>query len=78
MARVSVIIQVNADGSLTSLSGYEHAFDKVAELVRECDETDIVGGIAGIGYHLFGNTEYDLPNGKQFVRLDFSKPDFSL
>lgn len=72
-ARVSVTIQVNPDGSLTSHSGYEHAFDKVVELVRECDETDIVGGMAGIGYHLFGNTEYDLPNGKRFVRLDFSK-----
>ncbi len=70
---ISITIQVNPDGALVSRSGYEAAFDEVVEHARECDEASMLRAMSNAGYELMGRTEYGLPNGKSFVRLDLSR-----
>ena len=69
---VSCVIQVNPDGSIVSKSGAEHTFADVVKQVEEENETALVKAMKDSGYSLNTKKLYGLPNGKQFIRLDFS------
>jgi len=68
---VSCVIQVNPNGVIRSESGMEHIFDTVVTQVEEENENNIQSAMELCGYLFKNKTPYDLPNGKQFVRLDF-------
>ena len=70
---VSCVIQVNPDGSIASHSGSEHAFDVVVTQVREIADTALSAAMVEIGFELCSRKAYDLPKGKQFIRLDYAK-----
>lgn len=69
---VSCTIQVNSDGTQVSKSGYEKAFDNILCQHEEVNEDSILSAMTDNGFALFGRDMYDLPNGKQFVRMDFA------
>ena len=69
---VSCVIQVNPDGSKVSSSGSEHLFEAIVEHVEEANESALTLAMERWGYVWNEKTIYDLPNGKRFVRLDYS------
>ena len=70
---ISCVIQVNPDGSIASHSGCEHVFDEVVTLVTEVDEAALTTAMTNVGYSKRGRNIYELPNGKQFYRLDYCR-----
>ena len=69
---ISSVIQVNPDGVIASASGVEHVFDAVVKQVEEENENDLIYSMKKCGMFLRSRTMYNLPNGKQFIRLDFT------
>ena len=69
---VSCIIQINTGDSFVSDSPYLHAFDGLEEVHHQMDEVALVKSMAEIGYRKAERQEQNLPNGKKFVRIDFS------
>ncbi len=69
---VSCVIQVNPDGIAVSHSGFEHVFDEIAKLREEESEDLITQSMNENGFILTNRLLYDLPNGKLFIRLDYS------
>jgi hypothetical protein len=69
---ISCVIQLNPDGTSVSQSGFEHVFEGIADQREEENEELIVLKMDETGFKLNGRMTYDLPNGKQFVRLDFA------
>lgn len=72
---VSCVIQVNPDGTEVSHSGFEHVFEAVSLQREEENEDQIVSSMQGTSFALLQRAAYALPNGKQFIRLDFKKGD---
>ena len=72
-AYVSCIIQINTGNSFVSDSPYLHAFDCLETVHHQMEEDALVNGMSEIGYRKVERLEQDLPNGKKFVRIDFSK-----
>lgn len=70
---ISCVIQVNLDGAAVSKSSFEHFFEAIADQRWEEDEGMIIEALSQNGYAASSRIVYDLPNGKQFVRLDFMK-----
>ncbi len=71
---VSCVIQTNEDDKKwVSDSPYIHAFDRLDEIHHQIDESSLVTVMEGIGYSKILRKEMPLPNGKSFIRLDFSK-----
>ncbi|MCL2772414.1 MAG: class I SAM-dependent methyltransferase [Oscillospiraceae bacterium] len=69
---VSCVIQINPDGVVVSQgSGFEHVFDIIVDQREEENEDLIVTSMDKNGFSGFNRVIYDLPNGKQFIRLDF-------
>lgn len=69
---ISCVIQVNPDGIAVSKSGFEHVFEVIANQREEEKEDLIVPLMRENGFTITNRKMYDLPNGKQFVRLDFT------
>ena len=69
---VSCVIQVNPDGIAVSKSGFEHIFDAIANQEEEENENLIISSMDDNGFVIANRIIYDLPNDKQFVRLDFT------
>lgn len=69
---LSCVIQINRDGAIASTSGVEHVFDAVVKQVEEESEHALDLSMKQCGYSLSNKLVYDLPNGKQFVRLDYT------
>ena len=69
---ISCVIQINPDGVAVSKSGFEHIFDGISLQREEENEEMIVASMNGNGFILTNRMGYDLPNGKQFIRLDFT------
>lgn len=69
---ISCVIQKNPDGSLSSSSGVEYVFDEIVKRVEEEDENQLISAMEIVEYKLNSKVTYDLPNKKQFIRLDFS------
>jgi hypothetical protein len=70
---VSCVIQVNPDGTAVSHSGFEHVFEAIAMQREEEDEGLIATSMEETGFAPTYCAVYNLPNGKQFIRLDFKK-----
>ena len=70
---VSCIIQINEDDSFVSDSPYLHVFDRLEDVHHQMDEPELKGVMNAIGYKLMETLEYQLPNGKKLVQLDFCK-----
>ena len=68
---ISCVIQVNPDGVAVSESGFEHVFNAIANQREEENEDMIIASMLQNGFILSNRVAYDLPNAKQFVRLDF-------
>jgi len=68
---ISCVIQVNPDGVAVSKSGFEHVFEAIVNQREEENEDLIIPLMNENGFTLTSRVVYDLPNGKQFIRLDF-------
>ena len=69
---ISCVIQMNPDGIAVSKSGFEHVFEALANQRGEEKEDLIVLLMNENGFAMTNRAIYDLPNGKQFIRLDFT------
>ena len=70
---VSVTIQYNPDGHSLSQSGFEAAFEDIQTHGINCDEPILDAVMRGAGYTQTGRAEYELPNKKLFIRLDYKR-----
>ena len=70
---VSVTVQYNPDGQPLSQSGYESAFADIQTHGKNCDEATLDAAMRGAGYMQTGRAEYELPNKKVFIRLDYRR-----
>lgn len=71
----SCIIQINTGDSFVSDSPYLHAFDCLETVHHQMEEDALVNCMFEIGYRKTEHLEQELPNGKKFVRVDFSRED---
>lgn len=69
---ISAVIQVNTGDGFVSDSPYLHAFDRVAEVHHQIEETELKHSLSRLGYSCILSEEYPLPNGKLFQRFDFA------
>ncbi|MCL2048922.1 MAG: class I SAM-dependent methyltransferase [Defluviitaleaceae bacterium] len=69
---ISCVIQVNPDGVAVSQSGFEYVFKALADQREEENEDTIIAAMNENGFTVTNRVKYDLPNGKQFIRLDFT------
>lgn len=73
---VSCVIQINDDTKeWVSDSPYLHAFDGLDAIHCQMDPQALTTHMAEIGYSKILQTADPLPNGKQFLRLDYSPVD---
>lgn len=72
-AYISCVIQKNEDKSFVSDSPYTEAFSNISALHRDIASDDLKDRVEEAGYRLSALTRYPLPNGKAFLRLDFSR-----
>lgn len=70
---ISCIIQINTGESFVSDSPYLHAFDGLEEVHHQMEKQALILSMQDIGYSLDKMKERELPNGKKFVQLDFTK-----
>ncbi len=70
---VSCIIQINTGESFVSDSPYLHAFDCLDKVHHQMEETELITCMKMIGYGTEQIIERELPNGKKFVRIDFTR-----
>ena len=69
----SCIIQINMDDSFVSDSPYLHVFDGLEHVHHQMTEQELKNCMNVIDYRLIQMLEYQLPNGKKLVQLDFYK-----
>ena len=69
---VSCIIQINTSDSFVSDSPYIHAFDCLGEIHHQMEESNLIDCMKKMDYCMKRSEEQILPNGKKFIRLDFS------
>ena len=70
---VSCIIQINEDDGFVSESPYLHKFDRLESVHHQMDEQELKKAMNVLDYQLIQMLEYQLPNGKKLVQLDFGK-----
>lgn len=70
---VSCTVQVNSGEKFVSDSPYIHAFDGIYKVLHSAEETELSSVMTQIDYKQIKRAEYPLPNGKSFVRIDFSR-----
>ena len=75
---ISVTIQYNPDGSILSQSGYETAFEDIINHGENSDESTLDTAMCSLGYRQIGRTEYELPNKKIFIRLDYKRQNITI
>lgn len=71
---VSCVIQgIKSEQSFVSESPYQAKLQGISELHRDVDEMEFIAEMNQCGYCLAYRETYVLPNGKQFIRLDFKR-----
>lgn len=70
---ISCIIQINLTDSFVSDSPYIHAFDCLDEVHHQMEKDNLINGMQEIDYKMQKVSEKLLPNGKKFMRIDFSQ-----
>lgn len=69
---VSCVIQLNTDTSFVSDSPYIHTFDCLEEVHHQMEETELINYMQMISYKFLMTEEKKLPNGKKFLKIDFT------
>ena len=70
---VSCVIQKNNNNSFVSNSEHNSHFDPILSIHHDVDEDKLKNLFATIKFNCIKSKEYLLPNGKKFIRMDFSK-----
>lgn len=72
---VSCVIQKNNGASFVSASGTAEKLGALGALHRDVREDELTEAMATAGYAVSNRNTYPLPNGKEFIRIDFQKND---
>lgn len=70
---LSCVIQKNMHNSFVSHSEYTAALEPLSGIHHDIDANELTYSLANMGFLLQATFYYDLPNGKEFIRLDFKK-----
>lgn len=70
---VSCVIQRNLNNSFVSTSELTSHFDPIVSIHHDINENKLKFLFLSIGFKCIKHKEYTLPNGKEFIRLDFSQ-----
>jgi hypothetical protein len=70
---ISCVIQKNIDQEFVSSSPYQQTFDGLSGIHTEVHEEVLTESFKTNNYKMIYREEYQLPNKKMFIRLDFSK-----
>lgn len=70
---VSCVIQKNNDVSFVSPTEQASAFEPIMSVHKDIDEKILMEALCDIGFNCIKNKRYELPNGKEFLRLDLQK-----
>ncbi|MDR1832185.1 MAG: class I SAM-dependent methyltransferase [Fusobacteriaceae bacterium] len=70
---VSVVYQENRAESFVSTSPYAGNFAEIGKLHKDVDGRALTLAMKKFGYGTGESKSYELPNGKGFIRLDFSR-----
>lgn len=70
---VSCVIQNNRGNDFVSSSNLASAFDPILSIHHDIDENILKKEIIKVGFEYLKEVIYPLPNGKEFVRMDFVK-----
>ena len=70
---ISCVIQVNLSDSFVSDSPYIHTFDCLDKVHHQMEKDNLIDCMQKIDYKMKEISEKLLPNGKKFVRIDFTK-----
>lgn len=71
---VSCVIQINTDEEIwVSDSPYLHVFDGLDEIHHQIEEKTLTIAMNEIGYRKVKKEEYQLPDGKSLIMLDFER-----
>ena len=70
---VSCIIQNDVEDDWVSDSPYLHVFDGLEKIHQKIHVYDLEKTMSEIGYHIIKTLEYQLPNRKKLIQIDFEK-----
>lgn len=70
---VSCIIQINTDTEFVSDSPYQHVFDRLYEVHHQMEVIPLINAMSEIKFKPITQSKCELPNGKELVRIDFSR-----
>lgn len=70
---VSCVIQKNNNNSFVSSSGLSSEFDPLMSIHNDIDRDELLNSFINTGFQCIKNLVYPLPNGKEFIRIDFCK-----
>lgn len=70
---VSCVIQKNNNNSFVSRSGLSYAFDPLMSIHNDINKNELINSFINAGFHCIKSLVYPLPNGKEFIRIDFDK-----
>lgn len=68
---ISCVIQKNNNNSFVSPSAHTSHFDPIASIHHDIDERSLKTIFYDYGFVCIKCKNYDLPNGKEFIRMDF-------
>ncbi|MEO3944711.1 class I SAM-dependent methyltransferase [Gorillibacterium sp. CAU 1737] len=69
---LSSVVQENEETEFVSLSPYQDAFEGISALHEEIKPDCLILELERIGYRCLYREEFPLPNGKRFIRCDFT------
>ncbi|MDL2259212.1 class I SAM-dependent methyltransferase [Eubacteriales bacterium OttesenSCG-928-K08] len=72
---VSCAIQINTKAQFVSVSPYAKMFDGIGALHQDIDPTAFSSTLQKAGYVELRQVQYNLPNGKYLLRLDYAQYD---
>lgn len=70
---ISIILQKNNDNGFVSNSSFSSSFKILESILHNIDEDNLRIELLKIGFNCINKLSYPLPNGKEFLRIDFKK-----
>jgi len=70
---ISCVIQKNNNNSFVSASEHNSHFDPILSIHHDVEENKLRNLFSSIEFECIKSKEYLLPNGKLFIRMDFTK-----
>lgn len=70
---VSCVIQKNNNNGFVSSSSLTSAFDPLMSIHNDIDRDELLNSFINAGFLCIKNLVYSLPNGKEFIRIDFNR-----